>query len=77
MDLYDRIPAGLTKAQRDRTIRELDRMACMMVDWFEDRARTCPESLVGTIETYKGLVIAGAHNAVPGDTGEMPDDVGV
>jgi hypothetical protein len=64
MDLYDRIPKGLTPAQRERTERELNQMACMMVHWFADRAFTCPDSLTGTVETYKGLVLANAHNAV-------------
>lgn len=60
--LYDRIPAGLTDAQRDRTRRELSQMSCMMVHWFADRAFTCPDSLEGTIETYKGLVIQNARS---------------
>lgn len=60
--LYDRIPTGCTPTQRERTERELDRMACMMVHWFADRAFTRPDSLHGTIETYKGLVVANAHN---------------
>lgn len=63
MVLYDRIPETLTMEQRWRTQRELDRMACMMVDWFADRAFTCPESLPGTIETYKGLIVANAYAA--------------
>lgn len=63
MSLYDRIPQNLTMAQRWRTQRELDRMACMMVDWFADRAFTCPESLPGTIETYKGLIVGNANAA--------------
>jgi hypothetical protein len=63
MELFNRIPQNLTLAQRKRTEFELKRMACMMVDWFADRAFTCPDSLHGTIETYKGLVIANAHNA--------------
>lgn len=62
--LFDHIPANLTPAQRSRTETELRRMACMMVDWFADRAFTCPDSLQGTVETYKGLIIANAHNAV-------------
>lgn len=61
--LFDRIPKGLTTEQRVRTERELKRMACMMVDWFADRAFTCPDSLEGTVETYKGLVVVNAHNA--------------
>ena len=64
MQLYDRIPENLTPAQRERTERQLGRMACMMVDWFADRAFTCPDSLRGTIETYKGLVVQNAHEAV-------------
>ena len=63
MTLYDRIPQNLSMAQAWRTQRELDRMACMMVHWFADRAFTCPDSLSGTIETYKGLIVANAHNA--------------
>ena len=63
MTLYDRIPENVTPAQRVRTERELSRMACMMVDWFADRAFTCPDSLAGTIETYKGLIVQNAHNA--------------
>lgn len=59
--LYDRIPAGLSPTQRDRMEHGLDRMACMMVHWFADRAFTCPDSLRGTIETYKGLVLQHAH----------------
>lgn len=59
--LYDRIPAGLTSTQRERMVQGLDRMACQMVHWFADRAFTCPGSLEGTIETYKGLVLATAH----------------
>lgn len=55
--LYDRIPPSLSKTQRARMERHLSRMACMMVDWFAERATTCPESLEGTIETYKGLVL--------------------
>jgi hypothetical protein len=66
MGLFDRIPAGLTDAQRERTESELRRMACTMVDWFADRAFTCPDSLAGTIETYKGIVVAGAHNSTEG-----------
>ena len=60
--LYDRIPGNVTEQQRARTELELGRMACMMVDFFADRAFTCPDSLEGTIETYKGLVVANAHN---------------
>lgn len=60
--LHDRIPAGLTDTQRDRMARGLDRMVCMMVHWFADRAFTCPHSLAGTIETYKSLVLLDAHN---------------
>lgn len=60
-NLYDRIPANLTESQRGRMERGLSQMACMMVHWFADRAFTCPESLDGTIETYKGLVLAHAH----------------
>lgn len=71
--LYDRIPDGLSAAQQARTVRELDRIMCMMVHWFEDRARTCPDSLEGTIETYKGLVLAHCHEAVPGDNWAMPE----
>lgn len=63
MNLYDRIPKTLTLEQRSRTVRELDRMACMMVHWLADRAFTCPDSLNGTIETYKGLIVANAHAA--------------
>lgn len=62
MSLYDRVPQNLTSEQRERTERDLSRMACMMVDWFADRAFTCPDSLPGTIETYKGLVLQNAHN---------------
>jgi hypothetical protein len=65
--LYDRIPQSISPAQRERTERELSRMACMMVDWFADRAFTCPDSLQGTIETYKGIIVSGAHNAVDGE----------
>lgn len=61
--LFDRVPANLSPAQRERTERDLKRMACMMVHWFADRAFTCPDSLQGTIETYKGIVVANAHNA--------------
>ncbi|MCS3692051.1 hypothetical protein ABIF07_001033 [Bradyrhizobium elkanii] len=64
MQLYDRIPQNITPEQRERTERQLDRMACMMVDWFADRAFTCPDSLHGTIETYKGLMVANARNAI-------------
>lgn len=60
-NLYDRIPVNVTPTQRTRAERRLDRMACMMVHWFADRAFTCPHSLVGTIETYKGLVVQSAH----------------
>lgn len=63
MKLYDRIPENITAEQRERMERELSRMACMMVHWLADRAFTCPASLDGTVETYKGLVIANAHNA--------------
>jgi hypothetical protein len=62
MTLYDRIPANLTETQRQRMEFQLSRMACMMVDWFADRALTCPDSLPGTIETYKGIVLQNAHN---------------
>lgn len=62
--LYNRIPQNISPVQRQRTESELSRMACMMVDWFADRAFTCPDSLHGTIETYKGLIVANAHNAV-------------
>lgn len=62
MKLYDRIPEGLTPTQRERMEKGLSRMACMMVHWLADRAFTCPASLEGTIETYKGLVLANAHN---------------
>lgn len=61
--LYDRIPAGLTPTQHAKMVADLDRMVCMMVDWFADRAFTCPASLEGTIETYKGLVVQHAHEA--------------
>lgn len=64
MTLYDRIPANITPAQRADQEAKLSRMACMMVDFFADRAFTCPDSLRGTIETYKGLIVANAHNAV-------------
>lgn len=67
MNLYDRIPTNINPAQRADQERRLNRMACMMVDFFADRAFTCPESLGGTIETYKGLIVANAHNAVDGD----------
>ncbi len=60
--LYDRIPKNVTEAQRVRTERQLNRMVCMMVDWFADRAFTCPDSLAETIETYKGLIVINAHN---------------
>lgn len=57
MNLYDRIPPNITAAQRVAQEFKLSRMACMMVDWFADRAFTCPDSLYGTVETYKGLVV--------------------
>ncbi len=59
--LYDRIPEGLTPTQRKRMEDGLSDMACKMVNWFADRAFTCPDSLEDTIETYKGLVLAHAH----------------
>lgn len=59
--LYDRIPIGLTEDQRTRMERQLSRMACIMVDWFADRAFTCPGSLDGTIQAYFGLVLQDAH----------------
>lgn len=62
MKLYDRIPEGSTPTQRERTERRLDRMACHMVHWFADIAFACPGSLPGTIDTYKGLIVADAHN---------------
>ena len=62
--LYDFIPGGLTQDQCERTKNGLDQMVCMMVDWFEDRARRCPDSLEGTIATYANLVAQNAHNAV-------------
>jgi hypothetical protein len=62
--LYDSIPTNLCSEQRERTEFELSRMACMMVDWFADRAFTCPDSLHDTIETYKNLIVATAHDAV-------------
>lgn len=62
--LFDRIPQNITLAQHERTERQLKRMACMMVDWFADRAFTCPEILDETIETYKRLMVINAHNAV-------------
>ena len=61
--LYDRIPSNLTPGQHARAVAKLDRMACMMVHWFADRAFTCPDSLTGTIETYKRLTLLDAHNA--------------
>jgi hypothetical protein len=64
--LFDRIPQNITAAQRADQEFKLSRMACMMVDWFADRAFTCPDSLKGTIETYKGLIVINAHNAVEG-----------
>lgn len=60
--LYDRIPANVSPAQRAHCESELDHMACMMVHWFADRAFTCPESLQGTIDTYKNLIVARAHS---------------
>jgi hypothetical protein len=66
MNLYDRIPTNITPAQRARQEFELSRMACMMVDWFADRAFTCPDSLPGTIETYKGLIVVTAYQACEG-----------
>jgi hypothetical protein len=66
MSLFDRIPQNISPAQRERQEFELSRMACMMVDWFADRAFACPDSLSGTIETYKGLIVVSAHNAVEG-----------
>lgn len=59
--LYDCIPEGLTPTQRERCEHRLDRMACMNVQWFADRAFTCPDSLPGTIEGYKSLVVLTAH----------------
>lgn len=59
--LYDRIPDGLSPTQRQRMECGLSDMACKMVHWFADRALTCPDSLSGTIETYKGLVLQHAH----------------
>ena len=56
-------PGGLTEAQQARTENDLRRMACMNVDWFSDRAFTCPESLEGTVETYKRLAVLDCHNA--------------
>jgi hypothetical protein len=64
MQLYNRIPQNISPAQRSRTERKLDQMACMMVDWFADRAFTRPDILHSTIETYKGLMVADAHQAV-------------
>lgn len=58
--LYDRIPEGLSPTQRN-LVTGLDRIMCTMVHWFADRAFTCPDSLEGTIETYKGLVLCHAH----------------
>jgi hypothetical protein len=63
MKLDDRIPENVSISQRWHAQRELDRTACMMVDWFADRAFTCPDSLPETIETYKGLIVANVHAA--------------
>lgn len=62
MQLYDRIPEGLTPTQRARMEQGLSQMACRMVDWFADRAFTCPDSLIDTIETYRGLVLLNSHS---------------
>lgn len=64
--IYSRIPKDLTPAQRAAMECGLSRMACTMVHWFADRAFTCPASLDGTIETYRGLVLQNAHQAIPG-----------
>lgn len=64
-NIFSGIPEGLTSAQRSRVERELRRMACSMVHWFADRAFTCPDSLNGTIETYREFVLRTAHHAVP------------
>lgn len=61
--LYDFIPVGLTQDQAERTKGHLDRMVCANIDWFADRAFTCPHSLPGTIATYANLIVQNAHNA--------------
>ena len=66
-NIYSGIPKGLTPAQRARMEFELSRVACTMVHWFADRAFTCPDSLEGTVKTYRNLVLLNAHQAVPED----------
>ncbi len=63
MKLFDQIPEGLTPAQQERAEKKLSRTMCMNVDWFADRAFTCPGSLQGTIDTYARLSLLDAHNA--------------
>lgn len=58
---FERIPSGLTETQRERMEQQLMQMSCMMVHWFADRAFKCPDSLDGTIETYRRLVVSHAH----------------
>ena len=63
MQLYDHIPEGLTPAQRERAEKKLSRTMCMNVDWFADRAFTCPDSLEGTVDTYARIAMLDCHNA--------------